>query len=213
MNNDYLSKPVKPNSAGVILIHEFWGVNEQIKKIAEKIAAEGYMTVAVDLYEGMVAKDVDEARRMKDSVKEENALSRIKEAMRTLQENDILKEKIAVWGFCFGGSYAFKSAVADIGAGAYIIYYGGMITEQKEILERIQKPVLGIFGGQDGGIPTTKVESMKKMLDMLGKKNEVYIYPDAGHAFANEMRESYNPAATKDAWQKSLAFLQKHLTQ
>lgn len=215
MNNNYLSEPSNHppvgGGAGVILIHEFWGVNEQIKKTADKISAEGYLVLAVDLYNGKIAQNVDEAKKMKDEVTDEHALEQIRRAILELEKNGVPANKIAVWGFCFGGSIAFKSAVENLGAGAYVIYYGSMITEQKEILEKIQKPVLGIFGGQDQGIPTTKVESMKKMLDLLGKKNETYIYPNAGHAFANETRESYNPADAKDAWEKTMAFLTKYL--
>ena len=210
-NNDYLSKPIAPNGAGVILIHEFWGVNEQIKKTADKIAGEGYTVIAVDLYKGLVAQNVDEAKKMKDEVTDEHAFGQIRHAILELEKNGISENKIVLWGFCFGGSIAFKSAVENLGAGAYVIYYGSMITEQKDVLEKIQKPVLGIFGGQDAGIPFTKVESMKKMLDTLGKKNEIYVYPDAGHAFANDTRESFNPTAAKDAWEKTMTFLTKYL--
>lgn len=218
MNNDYLSKPRQPNGAGIVLIHEFWGVNQQIKNTADKIAREallpdgqGFAVLAVDLYEGRVAKDVDEARKMKDEVTDEHAMECIQRAIIKLQGEGIAGGKIAVWGFCFGGSIAFKAAEANLDAGAYIIYYGSMITDNKAVLEKIQKPLLGIFGGEDPGIPATKAESMKKHLDLLGKINEVYIYPGAGHAFANEERENYNAEAAKDAWEKTMAFLTKYL--
>lgn len=213
MNNDYLSKPKNSNGCGIVVIHEFWGVNGQIKKMTDEISSQGYAAIAADLYEGIVARDAEEAKKMKEAVKEEKALMRIREAMDTLNDSGITDEKIAVWGFCFGGSYAFKSAAADIGAGAYVIYYGGMITDDTEILTKIQKPVLGIFGGLDKSIPAEKVGSMKKNLEDLGKTAEIYIYPDAEHAFANDERPSFNKAATDDAWHKTMAFLQKHLTK
>lgn len=211
--NDYIASPANPNGCGVVVIHEFWGVNGQIKKMADKFAAEGYAAVAVDLYEGQLTDDAETAKKMKESVIEERALTRIREAMTTLNESGIPDEKIAVAGFCFGGSYAFKSAVADLGANAYVIYYGSMITDDNETLKKINRPVLGIFGGTDKGIPEDKVMAMKKNLDNSGKTNEIYVYHDAGHAFANDERPSYNKAAAEDAWKKTMEFLQKYLTK
>ncbi|OGF61637.1 hypothetical protein A2662_00045 [Candidatus Giovannonibacteria bacterium RIFCSPHIGHO2_01_FULL_45_33] len=215
MNNDYLSKPQNPppagEGAGIVLIHEFWGVNRQIKNMADKIAGEGFAVLAVDLYKGVTAKDAEEAKKMKDEVTDEHALECVQRAILKLQEEGIAGGKIAVWGFCFGGSIAFKSAVANLDAGAYIIYYGSMITDSEAVLKKIQKPVLGIFGAEDKSIPSTKVETMKNTLNILGKTNEIYIYPSAGHAFANEERENYNAEATSDAWEKTMAFLKKYL--
>ncbi|MDP2668847.1 MAG: dienelactone hydrolase family protein [bacterium] len=219
MNNDYLSKPPQkgagqaqnPNGAGIILIHEFWGVNQQIKNTADKIAGQGFAVLAVDLYKGAIAKDADEARKMKDDVTDEHALECVQRAIIKLQEEGIAGGKIAVWGFCFGGSIAFKSAVANLDAGAYVIYYGSMITDSETVLKKIQKPVLGIFGAEDKSIPSTKVETMKNVLTGLGKPNEIYIYAGAGHAFANEECENYNAEAARDAWEKTMAFLKKYL--
>lgn len=210
-NNDYLSKPAKSNGMGIVLVHEFWGVNEQINKMADRFAVEGFTVLAVDLYKGVVAKDIDDARKMKDAVTDEHALGKVREGILKLEKESVPANKIAVLGFCFGGSVAFKSAVANLSAGAYVIFYGSMITDDRSVLEKIQKPVLGIFGGADPSIPTLKVESMKKMLDILGKTNEIYIYPSAVHAFMNDERDSYNADATKDAWVKTLAFLTKYL--
>ena len=205
MNNDYLSKPTNANGAGIVLIHEFWGVNQLVKNTADRLAAENFAVLAVDLYKGRVAKNVDEARLLKESVTDEHALERVREGISKLEA-----DSIAVWGFCFGGSVAFKSATANPlasgVAGAYVIYYGSLITDDENVLAKIQKPILGIFGGL-----VAKVEAMRKNLDALGKINEIYIYPDADHAFANEERDSYNPTAKADALTKTFAFLQKHL--
>lgn len=217
MSNDYLSKPQNPppagGRAGIVLIHEFWGVNNQMKGVADRLAKEGFAALAVDLYEGKIAESADEARKMKDEVlaNEVKALARVSDAVNKLTKEGISKEKIAVWGFCFGGSIAFKSAVADLGAGAYVVYYGGLITDDKNVLEKIQKPILAAFGGLDKSIPTALVESMKKNLDELGKINEVYIYLSADHAFFNEEQSRYNAAASANIWPKTLAFLKKYL--
>lgn len=218
MNNDYLSKPQNPplagGGAGVVLIHEFWGVNNQIKKVADRLANEGFCALAVDLYDGKITANADEARKMKDAVlaHPEKALARVSEAINKLTKEGISKEKIAVWGFCFGGSISFKSAVADLGVGAYIIFYGSLITDDKSVLSKIQKPILAVFGGLDKSIPIALVESMEKNLDALGKINEVYIYPEADHAFFNKEQPRYSASASADVWPKALAFLRKNLT-
>ncbi len=211
MNNGYLSKPQKPNDAGVVLIHEFWGVNGQIKKTADRLASLGFTVLAVDLYQGKIAKNEDDAKKMKDSVTDEHAMEQVRRAILELEKYGDSEKKIAVWGFCFGGSVAFKAASSDIGAGAYVIYYGSRISEQKDLLANIQKPILGIFGGQDKSIPATKVEVMKNNLNLLGKINEVYIYTGAGHAFFNEERPAYHAEAAADAWDKTITFLRRHL--
>ena len=108
MNNDYLSKPTNANGAGIVLIHEFWGVNQLVKNTADRLAAENFAVLAVDLYKGRVAKNVDEARLLKESVTDEHALERVREGISKLEA-----DSIAVWGFCFGGSVAFKSATAN----------------------------------------------------------------------------------------------------
>ncbi|OGF87636.1 hypothetical protein A3B19_02475 [Candidatus Giovannonibacteria bacterium RIFCSPLOWO2_01_FULL_46_32] len=211
MNNDYLVKPKRANGAGVVVIHEWWGVNQQIKGVADRLAGEGYFVLAVDLYEGEITEKPEEAEEMKNAVKDEFALRRVGEAIEKLTSEGIAPERTAVWGFCFGGSVAFKSAAADLGAGAYIIYYGSMVTDDKAVLAKIQKPILGIFGGQDKAIPQLLVESFQKNLNELGKTNEIYVYPEADHAFFNEERPKYNAAVSADCWGKTFAFFKKHL--
>ncbi len=207
----YISKPKNPNGKGIILIHEFWGVIDQIKKTADRIAREGYIVFAADLYGGKVAKSVDEARAMKDAVVDGEALLVIRDDIVELGREGIRPENIAIWGFCMGGSFAYLAAIGGIKAGAYIIYYGSRISDSKEVLRNISAPVLGIFGGADKSIPRETVKRFGEALEDLKKTNEIDIYDDAGHAFANEDRESYNEKAAKDAWQKTIDFLNKSL--
>ena len=107
MNNDYLAKPQNHppigEGAGIVLIHEFWGVNQQIKNTADKIAEEGFAVLAVDLYKGVTAKDAEEAKKMKDEVTDEHALECVQRAILKLQEEGIAGGKIAVWGSGFFG--------------------------------------------------------------------------------------------------------------
>jgi carboxymethylenebutenolidase len=207
----YLAKPQNLNGKGVILIHEFWGLNQQIKGVADRLAKEGFTALAVDLYKSKITSNPEEARKLKDAVKDDEALLILREAIRTLGKEGIVNDKIAFWGFCMGGSFSFLAAVNQIPAGAYIIYYGGRISDDESLLKKIQAPILGVFGGLDKGIPKDLVWRFRGNLTKLGKTNEVYIYDDADHAFFNEERPVYNEKAARDAWQKTLVFLNRYL--
>jgi len=206
----YLATPTTPNGAGIIVIHEFWGLNKQIKNEADKMAAAGFTVLAIDLYEGSVAQNVDEARKLKEGVKNDETIANLKDAISYLEKSGINRKKTAIWGFCFGGGVAFKAATNGVTAGAYIVYYG-RVTDDQAVLAKIQSPLLGIFGGKDESIPQNLVERFHKTLHDLNKPHEVYIYPEAGHAFANEERERYHESSTKDAWSHTIMFLNKYL--
>lgn len=196
---------------GIILIHEFWGVNGQIKKVAGRLEGESFRVIQADLYKGKIAQNVEEARAMKDAIKDDEALEVLKNCMWKLGEEGIPPEKVAIWGFCMGGSFSYLAAINGIKAGAYIIYYGSRISDDRAKLANISAPVMGVFGGLDKAIPRDLVSRFGQALEDLGKTNEIDIYDDADHAFANEERASYNAKAAKDAWQKTLAFLNKNL--
>ncbi|OGF71062.1 hypothetical protein A3E35_00820 [Candidatus Giovannonibacteria bacterium RIFCSPHIGHO2_12_FULL_44_22] len=207
----YISQPVAPNGKAVVLIHEFWGVNDQMKRVADRVAETGYLALAADLYGGKVAQTREEASEMRNKLDVEKAVSEIKKSLAFILENyQINNEKVAVWGFCMGGMVSFESAVRDIGAGAYVIYYG-KVSDDKEILKNIQKPILGIFGGLDKNITRDLVSRFKNALEDLGKPSEIEIYDDADHAFFNEEREAHNPKAAADAWDRTIKFLDKNL--
>ncbi|MDP3785118.1 MAG: dienelactone hydrolase family protein [bacterium] len=206
----FLAKPANPNGKAVILVHEFWGLNQQMKNAAGRVAKEGFLTLAVDLYEGKLTADPAEARKLKDGLAEESALENLRDAIKYSQTLGIKPEKIALWGFCMGGGFTFQAATRGVKAGAYVIYYG-RILDDKEILANIQSPLLGIFGGLDQGIPRDLVERFHAALHDLEKPHEVYIYPEADHAFANEERPVYNEKSAKDAWSKTITFLNKYL--
>src|SRR3989344_8905194 len=206
----HIAKPEKPNNKAIILIHEFWGLNEQIKRMAGRLAREGFTVLAVDLYEGKLTVDANEARRLKEEMKTEQALENIRKAVSHLGTLGFKPEKIGICGFCMGGGVAFEAATKGIKAGAYVIYYG-RILDDEEILNNISSPVLGIFGGLDKGIPKDLVLRFRDALKKMEKPSEVYVYDDADHAFANEERPVYHEKAASDAWQKTISFLNKYL--
>lgn len=210
MEVGYLAKPVNPNGKGVILIHEFWGLNQQIRGVAGRLAKEGFTALAADLYEGKVTADPAEAGKLHKDLDIAKSLEILKAALSELAKLQISPSRVAIWGFCMGGRVSFEAARNNIGAGAYVIYYG-RITDDKTVLATVQKPVLGVFGGLDKGITKDLVLSFKKALEELGKTSEIYIYDDADHAFFNEDRPVYNTKAAQDAWEKTITFLNKYL--
>ncbi len=206
----FLAKPENPNGKVVILVHEFWGLNQQMKNTAERAAKEGFLTLAADLYDGKITADPAEARKLKDGLAEERALENLRDAIKYFQTLGVKSEKIAIWGFCMGGGFVFQAATRGVEAGAYVIYYGRVL-DDSEILENIQSPLLGVFGGLDKNIPRDLVERFHGALHDLEKPHEVYIYPEADHAFANEERPVYNEKSAADAWSKTITFLNKYL--
>lgn len=196
---------------GIILIHEFWGINDQMKRVADRLRKEGFEVLLADLYNGEVAKSAEEARAMKDAVDDGEALIALDRCVKELEEKGIARDKIAIWGFCMGGSFSYLAAASGMKIGAFVIYYGSRISANERVSEKISSPVLGIFGALDKAIPMDLVNAFKSALDKLGVVNEVYIFSDADHAFFNDERASYNEKAAKDAWERTLAFLNENL--
>jgi len=196
----------------VIMIHEWWGLNDNIKEMARSLATEGYVVLAVDLFEGKIAKDANEARELTTKIRNNNsqAISNMKSAAQFLKnQNNIDKNKIASMGWCFGGQMSLQLALNEKLA-ATVIYYGNLETNSTK-LSVIKWPVLGIFGSKDTSISVDTVKEFEAALSQLGIENEIYIYPNVGHAFANPSGANYAPEETKDAWEKTLKFLEKNL--
>ncbi len=210
--NGYLARPAAEGSyPGVVMIHEWWGLNDNIRDMAEQLASNGYAVLAVDLYNGQVAQNSDEARELSSSVRAapEKAVENMRAAADYLRENHGV-ERMASLGWCFGGGQSLQLALSGEDIDATVIYYGNLVTNETE-LSTIMWPVLGVFGEEDTGIPVSSVREFESALNSLGVENEVYVYPGVGHAFANPSGMNYAPEETKDAWNKTLAFLNENL--
>jgi carboxymethylenebutenolidase len=200
----------------VVMIHEWWGLNDNIKNMADELAKEGYVVLAVDLYNGHVATSPDQAMKLVNLARENQneSLSNLKGAVSYLKSLDnVNASKIAAFGWCFGGGQALQLALnsnIDSPLAATILYYGNLVTDQEQ-LSKITGPVLGIFGGQDQSIPTTDVQKFEDALNANNITNEIYVYEGVGHAFANPTGASFAPDELKDAWHKTLEFLNKNL--
>ena len=197
---------------GLILIHEWWGLNDNMRDMARQLAGQGYRVLAVDLYDGNVATDPQTARGyVQQAMQNERALLQNLEAAYTHLAETRGSGEVGVMGYCFGGGMALNAALAmpeDLDA--LVIYYGQLTTDGDR-LEVLDMPVLGIFGAEDEGIPVDQVQAFDETLNELGKEAEIHIFPGAGHAFANPSGEAFVPEAAGQAWSLTTAFLDRHL--
>jgi carboxymethylenebutenolidase len=194
--------------SALIVIHEYWGLNDWVKQQAAKLAGQGYVALAIDLYRGKVADNPDLAHELMRGVPEDRAIRDLKAAFDFLaSQPNVNKDRIGAIGWCMGGGYALDAALAEPQLAATVINYGHLATEPSE-LKKINAPILGLFGGQDRGITPDDVKKFQQSMEHLGKKIEVKIYPDAGHAFENpNNKQGYRPGDAADAWQRSVDFL------
>ena len=199
----------------VIVIHEWYGVNDWVEDQTEALAKLGYIALAVDLYKGNVAKDNETAHQLMSGLAEDEAITLLRAAADFLRaRDDVRANAIGVIGWCMGGKYSIRLAAADPGIRAAVMYYGAPLTDPAAI-RQIQAAVLGNFGGEDKGPSPEQVRAFEKALKDAGKKVDFKIYPGAGHAFANENNPwgGYREAAAKDAWVRTKTFFARELKQ
>ena len=208
----YLARPADAPRAGLIVIHEWWGLNENIREMSNRLAAAGYLALAVDLYDGEAATDPARARELMSAAMDapERIDAQLEAAFRWLRDEGGVA-RVGTIGWCFGGALSLRTAMMlPEELDAAVIYYGRVVTEPAR-LAPLMMPILGIFGGQDRGIPVASVLEFEAILQTLGKTAEIVIYDDADHAFANPSGTRYEPAAADDAWRRTLEFLAEHL--
>jgi carboxymethylenebutenolidase len=196
----------------VIVIHEWWGLNDWVKQQASKLADEGYEALAIDLYRGKVAANPDEAHELMRGLPEDRANRDLSAAFAFLKtQSSVRRDRIGSIGWCMGGGYSLDLALREPTLAAAVINYGHLATDS-ESLSKINAPLLGIFGAQDRGIPVEDVRKFEQSLKQMGKTVEIVIYPDAGHAFENQNNQSaYRPDDAKDAWKHIITFLDRTL--
>jgi len=197
---------------GIIVIHEWWGLNDWVKEQASRLADQGYAALAVDLYRGKVATTPEEAHEIMRGVPEDRAKRDLHAAFEFLKsQKNVKPDRIASIGWCMGGGYSLDVALEEPTLAAAVINYGHLATDASS-LKQINAPILGIFGGQDRGIPVEDVKKFEQTLRDLGRQVEIKIYPDAGHAFENPNNKAgYMPEDAADAWQRTVNFLASKL--
>ena len=205
----YVAKPKGKPTGAVLVIHEWWGLNDWVKHQADLLADEGYLALAIDLYQGKVAKDPKEAGELMGK-KDEAYGDKAEEAGLEWLKKNGGGVKIATIGWCMGGGESLKASLHDPkDVNATVIHYG-MPDSDVAKLKTLQGPVLGIWANKDGWITPDKVAAFDKALTDAGIKHEFHAY-DADHAFANPSGGKYNGEAAKDAWEKTKAFLKANL--
>jgi carboxymethylenebutenolidase len=208
----YLSLPegAKAPVPGIVVIHEWWGLNEHIKHWADRLAADGYAALAVDLYGGAVAADREAAMAAMKTVDDARAAATVRAARRFLLEDPRVKApRTASIGWCFGGGWSLRLALLEPDLDAAVVYYGHVPTDPAA-LAPLRANLLGVFGNQDTGIPPATVDAFEKALPKNGAVHRILRY-DAPHAFANPSGPAYHPAEAAAAWAEVRAFLRAEL--
>jgi carboxymethylenebutenolidase len=209
----YLAKPEGNGPwPGLIVIQEWWGLDQQTKNIADRFAGAGYLAFAPDLYHGEVARLGDNpaatALVQKYSPGAPVDLQKAFDALKTQPE---CSGKVGSVGFCFGGRMSLALGISRP-LQAVCTFYGGGMQQLFDQLGGLKAPVLGLFGDQDVSIPAGTIQEFDRLLDTLGLEHEVIVYPNSGHAFFRDLDpQAYRPEAAKDAWGRVTKFLAKHL--
>ena len=198
----YLTVPNKDGrQPALIVIQEWWGVNDWVRTQADRFSERGYVALAVDLYRGKVATSMEEAHELSRGLPEDRAMADLKAAVDYLsRRDDVDPQRIGVIGWCLGGGYALALATQEPRVKATVINYGRLVTDPNAIA-RINGEVLGNFGGADRGIPPEDVRKFMEELTRQNKRNDIKIYDGEGHAFMNEGNtQGYDAEAAKNAW-------------
>jgi carboxymethylenebutenolidase len=209
----FLAVPDKPGIyPGIIVVHEWWGLNDWVKEQTEKLAAQGYVALAVDLYRGKVAVEPSEAHELMRGLPQDRGLRDMQAAYDYLAaRKDVKPGRIGTIGWCMGGGLALQFAIHQPRLGACVVNYGSLPTDPNDI-QQILAPVLGNFGADDKGITPADVQAFDKTMKGLNRRIDVKIYPGAGHAFENPNNTNgYRPEAAADAWKRTLSFLHNAL--
>ncbi|MGH9936153.1 MAG: dienelactone hydrolase family protein [Blastocatellia bacterium] len=193
----------------VIIVHEWWGLNPHIEDVAQRFADEGFLAVAVDLYEGKTTKDAREASRLMNKLRPEDGLARLQVVLDQSRANPQVAS-VGVTGFCMGGTFALLLACnARLEAAAP--FYGDVPVDTT-LIGKLSCPILFIGAEKDQWITTEKMNRLDVALKQYGKEGEVRIYKGADHAFFNDTRpEVYSRADAEDAWRSVIEFFNKHL--
>ena len=195
----------------VILIHDIWGLTDETRVLADRLAAQGYMVLAVDLFRGETTADVVKSRTLTVNALEDDeaTASNLRQALNFVDIAGAPRK--AALGYGMGGTWALTAAEqfpSEIDA--TVIYYGE-VTADEVRLEPIEGPVLGLFGGQDRVVSVSAVTDFEAAMRRLGKAPTVQIYSDVGHAFADSTKPTFDADTTADAWRRTIDFLAENI--
>ena len=208
----YLAKPASGSGPGVIVIQEWWGLNDNIKGIAERFAKEGFVALAPDLYHGQVTSEPDEAGKIMMSMNIGQAAKELTGAVDYLAGQDAATgDKVGCVGFCMGGGLSLYLASLKPEIGACVIYYGVLPGTQPD-LDKVRAAVLGHYAENDAFASPESARALEKQLKDAGREVEFHIYPGTEHGFFNDTRpEVHKQDPARTSWERTLAFYREHL--
>jgi carboxymethylenebutenolidase len=208
----YLSRPtISTKRPLMMVIHEWWGLTDHIRSIADRYANLGYVAAVPDLFGGVVAKDRNEAMVLSQKVTPEQSSQLLTSAVDYLTRKDsVLSNKVGIHGFCFGGSHTFNFICESKRITAAVIFYASVFPP-KERMSNIACPMLIVYGDKDHAVKPDQLKELEATLKKMKKNVQVELYPDAGHAFANDTGQNYNAEAAKKAWEATEKFLGTYL--
>jgi carboxymethylenebutenolidase len=209
----FLAVPDKPGRyPGVVVIHDWWGLTDWVKQQTANLADQGFVALAVDLYDGKVATSMDQAAELSGALSDDHAILDLMASFVYLAtQNDVNHDHIGAVGWAMGGYYALQMAMRVPRLGACVVNYGALPTDPNEV-QTIASPVLGNFGADDHGVTSADVDAFKKTMKNLNRTIDVKVYEGAGHSFENPNdKNAYRPQDAQDAWNRTVAFLTKWL--
>lgn len=197
---------------GIIVIHEWWGLTDEIKALTRRLASEGYVALAVDLYGGASAETPERAQALMTELlaDPDGARANLRQAYDYL-EKYAFAPRIGSIGWALGGGFALQTALLYPDALDAMVMYYGQVSTNREDLATLNVPILGFFAGEDASVPVRQVQDFRALLMQLGKNAEVLIMPGVEQAFANPSSANYDERAATEAWTQTLAFLQRNL--
>ena len=207
----YLAKPSSGNGPGVVVVQEWWGLNDHIKALADRLADEGFVALAPDIYHGDMAREPQEAQKLMMALNVEQAAKDLKGAAAALKANGATGNKVGAVGFCMGGQLALFAGTVSPEVGAVVDFYG-VHPAVKPDYSKLQGPVLILTGDKDPMAGPEPSGAVEQGIKAAGKQAEIVVYPDAGHAFMNDTRpDAYKADAAADAWSRMVNHFKANL--
>jgi carboxymethylenebutenolidase len=209
----YLALPEgKGRHPAIVALHEWWGLNDWVKDQAQRLAEQGYVVLAVDLYRGKSATDPETAHELMRGLPQDRAIRDLEAVFDYLASRpDVDAKQIGSIGWCMGGGYSLQLAIHEPKLAACVVNYGALPTDPADIAA-IHAPMLGNFGADDKGITPADVQAFQAAMKKAGKSFDAKIYDGAGHGFENpNNKDGYRQAAAEDAWSRSVTFLHSKL--
>ena len=208
----YLAVPQSGKGPGVVVIQEWWGLVPHIRNVADRLAREGFLALAPDLYHGETTTSPDRAGKLMMSMRIDGAEQDLRGAAEFLLKHpNVASGKVGTVGFCMGGALSLYAATKNPKVGGCVVFYGGH-PNVKPDLPNLVAPMLGFYAGRDTFVTPDSVKTLERELKSLGKQATIHVYPDVDHGFFNDTRpEVYNKQRAGEAWAEMIKFFRKHL--